>query len=313
MPVTFENNNDIIVYALECVVAHATRTQQIFVAPCVWWLASSIGLEQELVSHIDKLQGISDMIRPQDERDTNKPQDERDTNKPQDERDTNKPQDERDTNNPQHERDTNKPQDEMNTTMLQDGRDCTQQYLRESKRLREIAALKVSGHTATGRINPLGRFEKSSRRARRIPKDVAINSKTEGINVKEISRTKAAGECLRCAWPSDRKGNHRVKDCKRKIKLDKGTALFPGNKDHQKLVESSDEEDPAESSNSKNNIDLDLRPYAPIVLSEVLLDRCCTLVTHIPHPVISFCMFCSLQYRLFRNPCFSFCVWYCCL
>ena len=60
MPVTFENNNDIIVYALECVIAHARRTQQIFVAQCVWWLASIIGLERELVSHIDKLQSGKD-------------------------------------------------------------------------------------------------------------------------------------------------------------------------------------------------------------------------------------------------------------
>jgi len=274
MPVTFENDNDTIVYTLECIIAHARRTQQIFVAQCVWWLASIIGLEQELVSQIDKLQGVRDTIRPQDERDTNKPQDERDTNKPQDERDTNKPQD---------ERDTNKPQDKNNPTKLQDGRDCNEQHLRESKRLREIAALKVSGHTATGRINPLGRIKKSSRRARDIPKDVAINNKTEGINLKEISRRKAAGECLHCAWPSYRKGSHRVMDCKRKIKLDKGTALFPRNKDHQKLVESSDKRDPTDSSDSENNIESVLRPYAPIVPSEVLLDRCCTPVTGVFH------------------------------
>jgi len=60
MPITFENDNDIIVYALECVIAHARRTQQIFVAQCVWWQASIIGLERDLVSHIDKLQSGKD-------------------------------------------------------------------------------------------------------------------------------------------------------------------------------------------------------------------------------------------------------------
>jgi len=60
-------------------------------------------------------------------------------------------------------------------------------------------------------------------------------SKTEGIDPWELGRRKAAGECLRCAWPSDRQGNHRVKDSKRQIKLDKGTANFPKAKDYQKM------------------------------------------------------------------------------
>jgi len=61
MLITFENDNDVIIYALEFVISYAKRTQQIFVAQCVWWLASVIGLEQGLVSHIDRLQGQEDM------------------------------------------------------------------------------------------------------------------------------------------------------------------------------------------------------------------------------------------------------------
>jgi hypothetical protein len=56
MTVTFENDNDVIVHALEKVIFHAKRTQQIFVAQCIWWLASIIGLERELINYIDKLQ-----------------------------------------------------------------------------------------------------------------------------------------------------------------------------------------------------------------------------------------------------------------
>jgi hypothetical protein len=56
MTITFENDNDVIVYALEKVISYTRRTQQIFVAQCVWWLASIIGLEQGLVNHIDNLQ-----------------------------------------------------------------------------------------------------------------------------------------------------------------------------------------------------------------------------------------------------------------
>jgi len=71
-----------------------------------------------------------------------------------------------------------------------------------------------------------GRFQRN-----RPEKD----SKTEGIDSSEINRRKAAGECLRCAWPSDRKGKHRVADCIRPIKLNKGTAEFPKAKDYQRI------------------------------------------------------------------------------
>jgi hypothetical protein len=53
MTITFENENDVIIYALEKTISYARTTQQIFVAQCVWWLASIIGLEQGLIVHID--------------------------------------------------------------------------------------------------------------------------------------------------------------------------------------------------------------------------------------------------------------------
>jgi hypothetical protein len=55
MTITFENYHDVIVYALEKIISHTRRTQQIFVAQCVWRLASIIGLEQGLIIHIDNL------------------------------------------------------------------------------------------------------------------------------------------------------------------------------------------------------------------------------------------------------------------
>ena len=80
------------------------------------------------------------------------------------------------------------------------------------------------------------RFErkkfKRDRSERSPKKDYA---KTEGIEPSEVQRRKAVGECLRCAWPSDRKGSHRVKDCIRPIKLDKGTASYPKAKEYQKM------------------------------------------------------------------------------
>jgi hypothetical protein len=56
MTITFESTNDVIIYALEKVIGYARTTQQIFVAQYVWWLASVIGLELELVIYIDMLQ-----------------------------------------------------------------------------------------------------------------------------------------------------------------------------------------------------------------------------------------------------------------
>jgi len=85
------------------------------------------------------------------------------------------------------------------------------------------------------------------------------NTKTEGIDSSELQRRKAAGECIRCAWPSDRKGNHRVADCLRPTKLDKGTASLPKAKEYQKMrvaglqLESDSEESSSDDSESENS------------------------------------------------------------
>ena len=97
-------------------------------------------------------------------------------------------------------------------------------------------------------------------KAKRKSKDVATNerkeySKTEGIVDSGISRRKAANECLCCAWLFDRKGNHRVKDCVRRIQLDKRTAIFYKDRNYEKPTEFSEGSDPADSSDSEENID----------------------------------------------------------
>jgi len=196
------------------------------VAQCVWWLASIIGLEQELVSHIDRLQGQEDKQSSE-----------------------------------QLPREVSAtPRDLTEDSQVDQVLDSTEQILKESRRLREILALKTPGTTTTGRINPLKKSKKSLRKAKGISKDAVIHnqkdhSKTEGIDGSEISRRKAADECLRCAWPCNRKGHHQVKDCRRPIELDKGTAIFPKDRNYQKPIESSGGSDPAESSDSEDNID----------------------------------------------------------
>jgi len=55
MMFTFKNDNDVIVITLEKVISHSKKTQQIFVAQCVWLLASVNGLELGLIIQIDHL------------------------------------------------------------------------------------------------------------------------------------------------------------------------------------------------------------------------------------------------------------------
>jgi len=90
--------------------------------------------------------------------------------------------------------------------------------------------------------------------AKKISKAVVTNKKkayikTEGISSSEVESRRVAGECLRCAWPSDRTGSRRVKDCVRQIKLDKGTAIYPKAKRFEKIIIS----DPDISSEQEDN------------------------------------------------------------
>jgi len=55
MTITFENENDVIVYALEKIIRYARKNQYIIVAQSGWWIASVIGLTDGLVTHIDNL------------------------------------------------------------------------------------------------------------------------------------------------------------------------------------------------------------------------------------------------------------------
>jgi hypothetical protein len=216
MTITFENDNDVIVYALEKIISYARRTQQIFVAQCVWWLASIIGLEQGLANYIDNIQSrIDTTVIPE--------------------------------NVPSADRTASPIPRDIQEDQRQDKvlKEC-EEYLMNSKRLREIAALKATGKTLTGFINPTAISKKQLRKKdRHLRKSDQLktrtlinrNQRTEGIQLSEINRRRSLGECLRCAWPSDRKGSHRVADCRRPIKLDKGTANFPKAKDYLKATQ----------------------------------------------------------------------------
>jgi hypothetical protein len=214
MTVTFENDNDVIVYALEKVISYARRTQQIIVAQCVWWVAAIIGLEEALVNHVDKLHGQTTV---REEHTT------------------------MEVSNPVIQI-TLEFQDSGVQESKEDHQDkilkeC-EKYLKDLRRLREIAALQATGKTLTGFINPTAISKKHLRKNDRYKRNLAEPPKkglldTAGIDKAEIKRRRENDECLRCAWPSDRKGTHRVKDCRRPIKLNKGTASFAKAKSYQ--------------------------------------------------------------------------------
>jgi len=55
MTITFKDDRDVIVYALERIICYARDNQYIFIAQSVWWISSVIGLSEELATHIDSL------------------------------------------------------------------------------------------------------------------------------------------------------------------------------------------------------------------------------------------------------------------
>jgi hypothetical protein len=56
MTITFENDSDVIVYALEKIISFARENQYLFVANCIWWIAGVIGLDSGLTIFIDNLE-----------------------------------------------------------------------------------------------------------------------------------------------------------------------------------------------------------------------------------------------------------------
>jgi len=62
MTITFENDTDVIIYALEKIIAYARENQYFFVANCTWWIASIIGLDDGLRRRLDNLASRQSVI-----------------------------------------------------------------------------------------------------------------------------------------------------------------------------------------------------------------------------------------------------------
>jgi hypothetical protein len=55
MTINFENENDVIVFALEKIISFARNNHYILLAQSVSWISSIIGLQQGLIVHIDNI------------------------------------------------------------------------------------------------------------------------------------------------------------------------------------------------------------------------------------------------------------------
>ena len=53
MTITFEKEEDVIVYALEKISSYAREYQYFFLANCTWWIASIYGWDEHLRYYID--------------------------------------------------------------------------------------------------------------------------------------------------------------------------------------------------------------------------------------------------------------------
>jgi hypothetical protein len=215
MTVTFESENDVIVYALEKIISYARDNQYIFLAQSVWWISSIIGLQKELVTYIDNLEvrknignpekGLASSARP-----TLSAIHPSRVAQVQ-------------TSDGDYIESSSESISTTETDIHNEVIDNCEAFLEQSKQERKA----------------LGRFTRQAskvvkRKANKKKPIKTFGTQTEGIDGNELRRRKAAGECQRCAWPRDRKGSHKTLDCFRWKRLEKGTAPFPKKKIYNK-------------------------------------------------------------------------------
>jgi len=206
MTITFENDNDIIVYALEKVISYARDNQYTFLAQRVWWIASVIGLQEGLVIHIDNLRAKTLVGSPAKLKGRHSPDSSVHPSRVA-----------------QIQNSTTKYSDSNTGSISTTETDIHNEvinnceiFLEQSKQERK----------AIGR-----RTWQASRIIKRKAKNAikTFSTQTEGIDGSELRRRKAAGECQRCAFPNNRKRSHKTIDCFRRKRVEKGTAPPPKN------------------------------------------------------------------------------------
>jgi hypothetical protein len=66
MTITFQDDKDVIIYALEKIVSFARENQFLFVANCAWWIAGILDLDSGLISFIDNLESRKRAYQPRE-------------------------------------------------------------------------------------------------------------------------------------------------------------------------------------------------------------------------------------------------------
>jgi hypothetical protein len=199
MTITFEYEQDVIVYALEKVISHARENQYIFLAQSVWWISSILGLQEGLIIHVDNLKARANIRKSDSQGDLPIIHPDRVAHFHNSKSDS-----------------IISDGDTISTTKSEIHNEVInycEAFLEQSRQERK----------AFGRFTrQASRVEK--RKANKKKPFKTYGTQTEGIDGSELRRRKAAGECHRCAWPRDRKGSHKTLKCIRGKRLKKGTA-----------------------------------------------------------------------------------------
>jgi len=208
MTITFENNNDIIIYALEKIIDYARKNQYIFVVQSVWWIASIIGLEKGLVTHIDNLCIQSEVYQAPAIA----------------------------GNNPSgiHPDRLLQLEEVASGIEGQPGQSLSISGSEESRNTEDIIHDQVLDNcerflqeSAFERKKVAKRNLKVSKKLLKTRPKKNYKTQTEGIEVSELRRRKAANKCQRWAWPQEMKRAHKTIDCFWWPRLEKGMAPFP--------------------------------------------------------------------------------------
>jgi hypothetical protein len=217
MPITFESDKDVIVYALEKIISYARDNSYIFLVQSIWWISSVIGLQEGLIIHIDNLKARAIIQTSDQQEELPEPSfvhPDRVANL----------QGSEDSYCTSDGDSISTSETDIHNEVIEN---C-EAFLAQSQKERK--AVGRSTRKASRKVKT-----KAERKARRIAKKPikTYGTHTEGIDGQELRRRKAAGECHRCAWGRDRKGSHRTLDCFRWKRVVKGTAPFPTKKQNQ--------------------------------------------------------------------------------
>jgi hypothetical protein len=174
MTITFGNDNNVIVYALETIISYARHNQYIFLAQSVWWISSIIGLQQGLVNDIDTLKAREDIDKPKLRSDPVSPgiHPDRIAN----------------FRNSENSLCTSEG-DSISTTETEIHSEVVDSYERF------LEQLKQEGKTIGGKTRQVSRVvkQKADKKANRKKPLKTFGTQTEGIDGSELKRRKAAG------------------------------------------------------------------------------------------------------------------------